>query len=255
MVCALLAATPLSGQGLERGAMTQIPGGSFIPLYRVDTLQAEVSSFLLDVYPVSNADYLTFVKENPEWSRQHTKAVFADQNYLRSFTEGLDAAAYDQSFLKQPVTNVSWFAARAYCAWEEKRLPTTHEWEWAARSSETHPDGSIDPGFYQRMLDWYSRPTSGRPDTVGSTFKNYYGVYDMHGLVWEWVNDFQSTILTGESRTDKSATINLFCGAGASSATAVDDYVAFMRYAFRSSLKAAYTVRVLGFRCAQSQPQ
>jgi formylglycine-generating enzyme len=235
--------------------MVLIPGGTFVPLYRVDTLPANVSPFHLDVLPVSNADYLTFVKENPEWARENTKAVFADRNYLRHLTDGYDAAAYDPSFLNQPVTNVSWFAARAYCAWQGKRLPGTHEWEWAARASETQPDGSIDPGFYQRMLNWYSRPTSGRLDTVGSTFKNYYGVYDMHGLVWEWVNDFQSTILTGESRTDKAATVNLFCGAGASSATAVDDYVAFMRYAFRSSLKAAYTVRGLGFRCAQSLPQ
>jgi sulfatase modifying factor 1 len=44
---------------------------------------------------------------------------------------------------------------------------------------------------------------------------------------------------------------NLFCGSGALGASSFDDYAAFMRYAFRSSLKAHYTVPNLGFRCAQ----
>ena len=80
--------------------------------------------------------------------------------------------------------------------------------------------------------------------------KNGYGVYDVHGLVWEWTADFNSAILSGDAR-DGGADVKLFCGAGASSARNVDDYPAFMRFAFRSSLKANYCIHNLGFRCAK----
>jgi formylglycine-generating enzyme required for sulfatase activity len=74
----------------------------------------------------------------------------------------------------------------------------------------------------------------------------------MHGLVWEWVEDFNSAMVTGESRADSGIERDLFCGSGAASASDFRDYAAFMRYAFRSSLDAKYAVSNLGFRCARS---
>ena len=81
---------------------------------------------------------------------------------------------------------------------------------------------------------------------------NVYGVRGLHGLVWEWVHDFNSTMVVGDSRGDGSLERKLFCGAGSLLASDVTNYAAFMRYAFRSSLKGNYCVGSLGFRVAQS---
>jgi formylglycine-generating enzyme required for sulfatase activity len=75
-----------------------------------------------------------------------------------------------------------------------------------------------------------------------------YGISDLHGLVWEWTLDFNSSLVTGESRGDGSLERSLYCGSGAAGAADFEDYAALMRYAFRSSLEARYAVGNLGFR-------
>ena len=72
----------------------------------------------------------------------------------------------------------------------------------------------------------------------------------MHGLIWEWVSDFNSIILTGDSRSNSAINRDLFCASGALGAVDKENYAAFMRFAFRSSLQGKYTVSNLGFRCA-----
>jgi formylglycine-generating enzyme required for sulfatase activity len=87
---------------------------------------------------------------------------------------------------------------------------------------------------------------------VGSGQPNYFGVRDLLSLVWEWVDDFNTALVTGESRADTGLERTLFCGAGAAGARDLDNYPAFMRAGLRSSLRASYVVPNLGFRCAQS---
>ena len=64
------------------------------------------------------------------------------------------------------------------------------------------------------------------------------------------VEDFNTALVTGESRGDTGLERRLFCGAGSIGSADSKDYASFMRFAFRSSLKAAYTTKNLGFRCA-----
>ena len=59
-----------------------IDGGAFVPLYGSDTTLARVNDFLIDIYPVTNAQYLEFVKAKPEWKKSKVKGLFADENYL-----------------------------------------------------------------------------------------------------------------------------------------------------------------------------
>jgi formylglycine-generating enzyme required for sulfatase activity len=152
---------------------------------------------------------------------------------------------------QQPVNNVSWFAARAYCKSLNKRLPTTAEWEYAAAASATQANGINEAGYKQKILDWYAKPATEPLPKVKQTSVNYWGVYGMHGVVWELVNDFNTGLVTGESRGDSQLEKALFCGAGASSSVDPGDYAAFMRYALRSSYQANYTMESLGFRCAK----
>ena len=80
----------------------------------------------------------------------------------------------------------------------------------------------------------------------------------MHGLVWEWVADFNSALVTGESREDGTMESNMFCGGAAALASDRQklDYAIFMRFAFRSSLEGQSALPHLGFRCARdSSPE
>lgn len=248
IITILLGATPMGvviGQMNRGDGMVAIPAGKYVPLYGNDTLPVKVDAFAIDQYPVTNADFREFVKEYPKWARDNVQPVFADQNYLKQFTENNAAEIADK-----PATHISWFAAKAYCECQGKRLPSVDEWEYVGMASKEKPNGYQNNEFYQRILDWYSKPGRGKSKEVNEGFENYYGVYGMHGLVWEWVMDFNSELLVGESRADTGLDRNLFCAGGAVGVTDSRNYVAFMRYAFRSSLKANYTVANLGFRCA-----
>ena len=142
-------------------------------------------------------------------------------------------------------------AAKSYAQWKGKRLPTVAEWEYAASASPTRPDGENDPEFLQQIREWYATPTPSQLAKVALGRPNFFGVRDLHGLVWEWVADFNTAMVTGDARGDTGLDRQLFCGAGSQGVKDTGNFPAFMRYGFRSSLKASYTVHNLGFRCAK----
>jgi sulfatase modifying factor 1 len=232
--------------------MVLIPKGSYTPLFKSDDgpVEIEVEPFYIDQYQVTNQQFDAFIKKHPKWNKENIKPVFSDSNYLKHFSE------HDLVDIgKQPVTNVSWFTARAYCRSVEKRLPTTSEWEYVAKASEDLADGSKQVGYREQILEWYSKPATDTLPDVQETPSNYWKVHGMHGVVWELVNDFNTALVTGESRGDSQLDKQLFCGAGAASSVDPSDYAAFMRYALRSSYSAHYTVESLGFRCAMDATQ
>lgn len=233
----------------QSGSMVKIKGGEFIPLYGTKT-EVKVDDLLMDVYPVTNAEFLEFVKKNPQWKKSQVKNLFADESYLVDWKD--DITLGDGQKPNSPVTNVSWYAAKKYCECQGKRLPTVDEWEYAAMANETIPDAREEESYNKFILGWYETPHTFKKE-IGSTFRNYYGVYDLHGLVWEWTLDFNSVLLSGESRRDATGDNNLFCGASAVGATDLMNYAAFMRYAFRGSVKANYSIKNLGFRCVKDE--
>lgn len=243
-----------AGDGTDRHAappegMVLIEAGVYEPLYsagREENL-VDVQPFYLDEAPVTNAQYLRFVEENPRWRRSNVPAVFADDRYLRHWNDDLH---FDDEFANRPVVNISWFAARAYADWAGKRLPTTAEWELAASASETARNAKDDPEYRRRIVEWYSRPARGTAE-VRSVYRNVYGAWDLHGLVWEWVEDYNESLVTGDSRDNIDMDLRMFCGSGAVDANDVGDYAGFIRFAFRSGLEADYTVSSLGFRLAK----
>jgi len=236
--------------------MIPIAAGVYTPLYTDGTGEERVAvnAFYLDTYAVTNAQYLTFVQANAQWRRSQVPRLFADQAYLYHWPGDVPPSEASVAWLHSPVTYVSWFAARAYCAWQQKRLPRVAEWEYAALASDRAPDGRQDPAFMRRLLEWYSRPALSLPLPVGSGGQNSWGVYDLHGMIWEWVADFQTALVTGESRSDGDLERN--CGAGTAGTAPQErlNYPAFMRYAYRSSLRGTYTISNLGFRCAKDHP-
>ena len=208
-----------------------------------------VEAFALRSEPVTNAEFLAFVTAHPQWRRGKAPAVFADTGYL-SHWQSADALG-GEALPDQPVTRVSWFAAQAYCESENARLPTWIEWERAAAASDTAADARGDAAWRRKLLDWYAKPSTGALAEVGGE-TNLYGVRDLHGLVWEWVDDYAAMMVTADSRDQNDPDRLKFCGAAALSLRDRDNYALLMRIAMLSSLKAVDTTRNLGFRCARS---
>lgn len=247
MIALVLIATNVWGQG----DMSNIAAGEYRPLYlSKDSPLVSVSTFWLDKQPVTNRDYLRFTADNPKWQLGKAPKLFVENNYLSHWVKSngqLEPIADD---LDKPVVFVSWYAAQAFCQAQNKRLPTTAEWEYVAQASLTQQNGSSEKGYNQKILDWYAKAAKQPLVNVGVDKANYWGVHNMHGLIWEWTEDFNSSLVSGESRGDSSVNKNLYCASGSVGAVDPSDYAAFMRYGFRSSLNAKFTLASLGFRCA-----
>jgi formylglycine-generating enzyme len=247
----VLLATLASVCAVEPG-MVVVPAGVYRPLFRAENEPAEIAvrPFQLDVLPVTNGEFLEFVRANPRWQRSQVKRLFADETYLSHWAGDLDLGPDTANVARQPVTFVSWFAAKAYAATKGRRLPTTAEWEFAANAGFTQPDGSKEPEFTRALERWYSTPAATLP-AVGGGRTNLFGLHDLHGLIWEWTSDFNSALVTGDARGDTGLERQLFCAGGSLDTKDRSNYPAFMRAGLRSSLKAAYAIGTLGFRCAK----
>ncbi len=210
--------------------------------------RTRVAAFRLDRVPVTNARFLGFVRSHPEWRRDRVPRLLADQDYLSHWSQPDDLGASARP--DQLVTRVSWFAARAFCASEGRRLPDWSEWELAAAADDSHADARNDPAWRERMLAWYSQPATRPLEPVGQSTPNVYGVQDLNGLIWEWVEDFGALMMSADSREQGDPDRLRFCGAGALSAADRENYPMLMRIAFLSSLSGSATSRDLGFRCA-----
>lgn len=248
LLASLLVASVCAFGGRATAAnMVAVEGGLVEPLFPIEgegpTL---VATFRIDVLPVTNGEFLAFVEAHPEWRRGNVPQVFGGASYLRGWASDTDLGELDPN---APVTSVTWFAAAAYCEARGSRLPTEAEWEFVANAGFSSELGRNEPGYNEAVLALTAN-RSPVPGPVGLGAANYYGVKDMHGLVWEWVFDIGASFNTGDSRSDGDRRLQLVCGGGSAGAVDKSDYAAFLRYAFRSGLSGDYSSGGLGFRCA-----
>ncbi len=226
--------------------MATIPPGFSKPFFKnkpkTETTDAAskpfpVPSFQMDIYPVTESQFSQFVSQHPEWKKTKIKRIFADPQYLTH-----------SGSPRSPVVTVSWFAAKAFCEAQGKSLPTVAQWEYVADNS-----GKDEASITQLILNWYGKPNPKNHRNVGAFSPNLYGIYDLYDLVWEWTIDYNSGLVSSESRAPEEKQSSLFCGGGSESSTNAADYAQFMRDSFRSSLKGNYTTANLGFRCVKNE--
>jgi len=180
--------------------MVFIPAGSFLmgaadsdanadddekPQHSVD-----IDAFWMDQFEVSNAEYFNCVESGD----CRAPAEIDSAGFAYAIASGSANA---------PVVNVSWDDAGDYCAWADKRLPTEAEWEKAARGEDervypwgTDPDAQNKAWFCNEcifsrenpeVLDDFSGPV---PVGSFSDGQSPYGIEDLAGNVWEWVQDW-----------------------------------------------------------------
>jgi len=202
--------SPVSGSPTlsNDGTMVRLPDGSFImgltdedplDIQNAGRKKVTVSSFYIDRFEVTNEEYRSFINDLSEDERE---------NRLPDSTAWSEAASganwetyfYGSERSDYPVVAVTWNDARAFCRWEDKRLPTEAEWEYAARAgrvggvypwagfSPRDPQGrylaNFNPGRQGQAADGYAFTAP-----VGSYPPNRWGLHDVAGNVAEWVRD------------------------------------------------------------------
>lgn len=171
--------------------MIKIDKGTFIMGEGDSQKKIEIKEdFELGKYPITIAEYMHFAKEYgehlPKWDEE-----LLDEN--------------------APIISISWYNAVSYCNWLNKkqkkyfyRLPTEAEWEYSCRAGTTSKWSFGDDEKELGQYAWYNKNSEGKTHPVGLKKSNPWGLYDMHGNVWEicedWYNsDKKDKVLRGGS--------------------------------------------------------
>jgi len=191
--------TPREIVGPDGAQMALIPAGEF--LMGSDKGKADerpvhsvyLRDFYMDKYEVTNALYRKFLNANAQWRKGKIAPEYHDGRYLHNW----DGNNPPPDEWDHPVTYVSWYAARAYASWVEKRLPMESEWEKAARGLLVGKEYPWGDDISHRNANYSGTERWDQWDKiapVGSFPPNGYGLYDMAGNVAEWcLNSYDRT--------------------------------------------------------------
>src|SRR5690625_7886261 len=99
--------------------MAPIKGGGYIPLYGSKDSMVTVADFNIDIYPVTNAEFLVFVREEEKWQKEKVIQLYAEEGYLSHWESPEQMGVINP---EAPVANVSCWAVDASCEWKANRL-------------------------------------------------------------------------------------------------------------------------------------
>ncbi|MDE1893837.1 MAG: formylglycine-generating enzyme family protein [Xanthomonadaceae bacterium] len=228
-----------------------IPAGRFVSALAIDghASRIAIASFAMRVEPVTEADYLAFVTAHPRWRQGQVSPLLAGPQYLVAWQGPLTPGPAVQP--RQPVTGISWFAARAFCAGEQARLPTWYEWEYVAAADATRRDARGDPLRNQALLSSILASSGERPGAIGRHRANVYGVRDTNRLLWEWTGDYAAMFPNADARVAGNSATLALCGGSALAFADKNEYALMMRVAALTALKPVDVAPRVGFRCVR----
>jgi formylglycine-generating enzyme required for sulfatase activity len=283
------AAPPAIQTGVDPQSWAQIPAGEFLagPHAEAARIDEDFEMMITDVTNAQYADYLNqalaqgavqivpgpqglevvgyYPGDEFRGVKHELEIKAGDWLHVPLSDPGLRLAynAADQKpfsaqpgYANHPMTLVTWFGAKAYCEFSGWRLPTSLEWEKAARGEDGRPypwgqEIARGNANYYSSHDVFEKITGALGDTTpvgfynGTTYDGYatldspspYGLYDMAGNVWQWVADIQEgthyRLLRGGSKAD---------------------YAYNLRIWTTNSAGPDYASPSIGFRCARLKP-
>jgi len=211
-------------------------------------------NFYIGKYEVTVGEFRKFI--DATGYKVDTKSNGGCWIYDKKWQQKSDASWKKPYFLQteqSPVVCVSHNDTKAYTKWISKkegttyRLPTEAEWEYVARAGTTtkYSFGSFDNRLGQYA--WYSKNSLSKTHKVGQKNPNRWGVYDMHGNVWEWCEDwyvdsYKNTPRNGSDNDSKSQNYKVLRGGS------WFDISSNLRSPFRVRGNPAYTSNNVGFR-------
>ena len=177
--------------------------------------QVTLSAFNMSKYEITNTQYASFL---------NAKSIGSDGLYAAG-TYPTEILIYESSdtlvyglhydagqwfpvvgYENHPVINVTWFGASEFATYAGGNLPTEAQWEYACRAGTTGPFNTGDclsdtQAAYKWTFPYNTciNTNTINPDktqVVGSYAANAFGLYDMHGNVWEWCSDWYGTYPT-----------------------------------------------------------
>lgn len=206
----------------------------------------QVAPFLIAKTPVSNEEYKRFIDE-----AKHSAPEFNSVGNKEHLWTG---RTFPPEIAEQPVVNVSWHDAAAYCGWLAKktgkafRLPTEEEWEFAARGNQkrAYPWGndiSKEKAWYKAK---WAGPKTMQPADYGTP--NPYGLLGMSGNVWQWVDDWFVPVFNGRPVPEELKMFKVVRGGSWANGEE------FLRVDYRNFHQPDFKDFFVGFRVAMTAP-
>jgi formylglycine-generating enzyme required for sulfatase activity len=194
-----------------------------------------VDPFYLDQAEVTNERYAAFLE-----ATRHAAPYY--------WVKGQAPAGKE----KHPVVNVSWDDATAFCAWDNKRLPSEAEWERACRGLA---EGRMYPWGDSKPTEKDARFDAEGTAPVCSKTQNYFGLCDAIGNVWEWVADWydRNYYEIAPERNPRGPAAGLYRVLRGGSW--FDQPPLFLTSSYRSWARQNERSPTIGFRCAKSFPK